>query len=76
MQRERRAGATRFKVNLMVQGRVPVTPAEAVLSDISATGCMIEASQSANAALGATILLAITSSVTVSGTLFGGMARG
>lgn len=67
MNEDRRTGATRFKVSLIVQGRVPATPIGALLLNISLTGCLVETDEPTVVSEAATILLAITSSITLTG---------
>ena len=67
MDEDRRAGATRFKISLMLEGRVPATPIGALLLNISLTGCLVETDELSVVAEGATILLTVTSSITLTG---------
>ena len=67
MHEDRRAGATRFEISLVVQGRVPATPVCALLLNISLTGCLVESDDPSVVSEAATILLTITSSITLTG---------
>ncbi len=67
MHEDRRTGATRFNISLVVQGRVPATPISALLLNISLTGCLLETQESSVVSKGATIMLTVSGSITLTG---------
>jgi hypothetical protein len=64
---ERRRGAPRVPIDAVIQARVPATPIDARLLDVSTTGCLIQTPHIDRVARGATILLSLSHSEHVSG---------
>lgn len=59
MLEDRRTRCARFKISLLVEGRIPATPIAGLLLDISLTGCLLETTMTPGISQGATIRLMV-----------------